>query len=81
MCIRDRVGGTNVRRVNGSTIRIGLLGCGTVGSALAELIVAEGDDIEARTGLRLAVTRVGVRDVTRDRGPAVPASILTDDPG
>jgi homoserine dehydrogenase len=68
-----------VRRVNASTIRIGLLGCGTVGAALAELILAEGDDIEARTGLRLAVTRVGVRDVTRDRGPAVPASILTAD--
>ena len=71
--------GTNVRRVNGSTIRIGLLGCGTVGSALAELIAAEGDDIEARTGLRLQVTRVAVRDVTRDRGPAVPTSILTAD--
>ena len=69
-----------MRRVNGSTIRIGLLGCGTVGSALAELIAAEGDDIEARTGLRLDVARVAVRDLTRDRGPAVPTSLLTDDP-
>ena len=69
-----------MRRVNGSTIRIGLLGCGTVGSALAELIAAEGDDIEARTGLRLDVARVAVRNLTRDRGPAVPTSLLTDDP-
>lgn len=68
-----------MRRVNGSTIRIGMLGCGTVGSALAELVAAEGDDIEARTGLRLQITRVGVRDVTRDRGPAVPSSMLTAD--
>lgn len=66
--------------MNPSTIRIGLLGCGTVGSALAELIAAEGDDIEARTGLRLAITRVAVRDTSRDRGASVPASILTDDP-
>jgi homoserine dehydrogenase len=69
-----------VRRVNGSTIRIGLLGCGTVGSALAELIAAEGDDIEARTGLRLVVTRVAVRDLAADRGPAVAPALLTDDP-
>ena len=74
------MGGGNVRRVNGSTIRIGLLGCGTVGSSLAALIAAEGDDIEARTGLRLTIARVAVRDTARDRGPSVPMAILTDDP-
>ncbi len=66
--------------MNGSTIRIGLLGCGTVGSALAELIAAEGPEIEARTGLDLRIARVAVRDLGRDRGPAVPAALLTDDP-
>jgi len=60
-------------------VRIGLLGCGTVGAALAQLIVDESDDIRARTGLVLQVARVGVRDLTKDRGPLFDASVLTTD--
>jgi len=65
--------------MNGSPIRLGLLGCGTVGASLLELIAAEADDIEARTGLRLEVTRIVVRDTAKARGAAVPAELLTTD--
>ena len=41
--------------------RIGLLGNGTVGSALAELIPSQADRIEAATGLRLEVSGVLTR--------------------
>lgn len=61
------------------TIRIGLLGCGTVGGALAELIDQQAPAIQARTGLRLQITRVAVRDVTRDRGVALGDHVLTSD--
>jgi homoserine dehydrogenase len=48
-------------------LRVGVLGCGNVGGPLVELIAAQGDAIEARTGVRLVVTRVAVRDLTKPR--------------
>ena len=44
------------------SVKIGLLGCGHVGSALARLIATNGDEIEARSGVRLEVSRIAVRD-------------------
>ena len=41
--------------MQGSVVRVGVLGCGNVGAPLVGLIAAEGDAIEARTGLRLDV--------------------------
>ena len=61
------------------TIRIGLLGCGNVGGALVPLIEQQADTIEARTGLRLEITRVAVRNVSRDRGVTLADGILTRD--
>jgi len=82
--VRERRGrrdgrATNLRRMDATKVRIGLLGCGTVGSALAELLAEEAATIERRTGLRLEVTRVVVRDLTRNRGVALPASMFTTD--
>ena len=48
-------------------VRIGLLGCGHVGSALVELIQQQSDTIAARTGVELEVTRIAVRNVSRER--------------
>ena len=48
-------------------LRVGVLGCGNVGGPLVELIAAQGDAIEARTGVRLDVTRVAVRDLSKPR--------------
>lgn len=61
------------------TIRIGLLGCGNVGGALVPLIESRAEAIEARTGLRLEITRVAVRNVSRDRGVALADGVLTRD--
>ena len=62
-----------------NTVRIGLLGCGNVGGALIPLIEQQADVIEARTGIRLDVTRVAVRNVARDRGVALADGVLTRD--
>jgi len=40
------------------TLRIGLLGCGCVGSAVARQVLAERESIAARTGLDLRLTRI-----------------------
>jgi homoserine dehydrogenase len=62
------------------TVRVGLLGCGVVGGSLIGLIAGRGDDIADRTGIRLEVGPVAVRDVTKARAVAVDPSHLTDDP-
>ncbi|MEZ5206085.1 MAG: homoserine dehydrogenase [Acidimicrobiales bacterium] len=59
---------------------VGLLGCGTVGAALVALLAERADVIEARTGLRLEIVRVAVRDTARDRGLGLDPSVFTDDP-
>ncbi len=65
--------------VSEGTVNIGLLGCGNVGAALVELVRDRGDEIAARTGLRLAVTRVAVRSLSKERGVELPAEVLTTD--
>lgn len=60
-------------------VRIGLLGCGHVGSALVRLITDNGDSIETRTGVRLQVAKVAVRNLSRERDVALPASAFTND--
>ena len=60
-------------------VRIGLLGCGTVGAAVVTILRERSDDIAMRTGIRLQVTRVAVRDAGRDRGVGLPAELFTTD--
>jgi homoserine dehydrogenase len=64
------------------TVRIGLLGCGTVGSGLVELVRRNRGVVAGRTGLELEVRRVLVRDpkkarpVGRDQITTDPAAVL-----
>jgi homoserine dehydrogenase len=58
---------------------VGLLGCGNVGAALVQLVAAQADVIEARTGVRLEITRVAVRNLSRDRDAELPDGVLTRD--
>lgn len=60
-------------------MNIGVLGCGNVGAALISLVEERADDIEARTGLRLEVTRVAVRSLSKERDVALPAKVFTTD--
>ena len=60
-------------------IRIGLLGCGNVGGALVQLLLADPDSVAQRTGLRFEVTRVAVRNVARERAVDLPPGCLTHD--
>jgi homoserine dehydrogenase len=61
-------------------IRIGLLGCGTVGGGVVTLLTREADDITARTGATLEISRIAVRDPARDRGLPVAPEVFTADP-
>ncbi len=61
------------------TVRIGILGCGNVGGPLVGLIDERARAIEARTGLRLQVARVAVRNLSRERAVPIPDGLLTRD--
>ncbi len=61
------------------TVNIGVLGCGNVGAALISLIGERADDIESRTGIRLEVTRVAVRSLSKERDVELPAKVFTTD--
>ena len=61
------------------TVRVGLLGCGHVGSALVRLIDEHADVIESRAGVRIEITRVAVRNLARERDVPIPAGRFTHD--
>jgi homoserine dehydrogenase len=61
------------------TIRIGMLGCGTVGAATIRLLHEHAEDITMRAGCRVEVTRVAVRDPARDRGVPLGHEAFTTD--
>jgi homoserine dehydrogenase len=58
---------------------VGLLGCGNVGGALAELLVGRQDDIAARTGIRLELAGIAVADAKRPRPAGIPADLFGTD--
>jgi homoserine dehydrogenase len=61
------------------TVRVGLLGGGTVGLAVIRLLDEHGEDVARRAGVRLEVARVAVRDPGRDRAVPLPPDRFTDD--
>lgn len=62
-----------------SVVRIGVLGCGNVGAALVQLVERQAPFIAERTGITLQVTRVAVRNVSRDRDVPLADGVLTRD--
>ena len=62
-------------------VRVALVGCGHVGSAVAELLSARTEEIEARTGIRLELAGIAVLDLHRRRDgvAGVDPSLFTDD--
>lgn len=60
-------------------MRVGVLGCGTVGTQVVRLLLEQSEEFAARAGARLEVTGVAVRDASAPRDQAVPRELLTDD--
>ncbi len=56
-----------------------MLGCGTVGRALVEILDQRSAAIEEAVGIKLEVTQIAVRSLETDRGPAVDHDWLTTD--
>ena len=69
----------NLSAVDGSVVRVGVLGCGTVGASLVALVHRQNATIHARTGLSLEISRIAVRDLSRSRPINVENSVFTSD--
>ena len=54
-------------------VRVGILGCGNVGTALVRLLDANADLITRRSGVRIEVVRVAVQNLTKERAGHVRA--------
>ena len=67
------------RASDGRPVRIGLLGCGTVGQAVVRTLVDGAASIERATGHRLMVGPILVRDPTKER-PGIDPALITTDP-
>ncbi len=61
-------------------IRIGLLGCGTVGGGVLRLIRDNAEYLASRVGAPLEVRHVLVRDPEKDRVPECESAWITTDP-
>ncbi|MDP9296919.1 MAG: homoserine dehydrogenase [Actinomycetota bacterium] len=62
------------------TLRVGMLGAGTVGAAVIRLLTEHREEIELRSGCSLEVTRVAVRDAGRARNLPIDAGRFTASP-
>ncbi|MBR4956257.1 MAG: homoserine dehydrogenase, partial [Lentisphaeria bacterium] len=59
------------------TVKIGIVGFGTVGAGAAATLLANQDVIAKRTGVNVELVRIADLDITTDRGITVPADMLT----
>ncbi len=64
---------------NAQVVRLGVLGHGVVGSAFVELVMQQSDQILARSGVRLEVTKVCVRDMKKKHN-LPKGAVLVNDP-
>ena len=61
------------------SLRIALLGAGSVGSQVARLLLEHRDELAARVGAPLELVGIGVRDVDAKRDAELPRELMTDD--
>ncbi|HEY8591116.1 MAG TPA: homoserine dehydrogenase, partial [Naasia sp.] len=61
------------------TLRIALLGAGSVGAQVASLLLQHGEELTARVGARLTLTGIAVRDLDAPRSADIPRELLTTD--
>jgi homoserine dehydrogenase len=60
------------------TLKVGMLGCGVVGSQIARLLVENKSDLTSRAGANLELVKVAVKDIKTKR-EGIPSNLLTDD--
>ena len=60
------------------TLKVGMLGCGVVGSQIARLLVENKSDLTSRAGANLELVKVAVKNIKTKR-EGISSNLLTDD--
>jgi len=60
-------------------IKVGVIGFGTVGAGVVEILLTNGEVISKRAGIDLKLVRIADLDTTTDRGVKVPEGVLIPD--
>lgn len=61
------------------TLKVALLGCGNVGAQVARILIDDADALAARTGARLELTGIAVRNLDTKRDVELPRELFTRD--
>jgi len=62
-----------------STIKVAIVGLGTVGTGVARLLVEHGDRIARHSGRRMVLSQVVVSDLRKKRDISLPTGMVSDD--
>ncbi len=57
-------------------VRVGMLGCGVVGTGVARLLIEHAEPISDRAGVPIQLERIAVRNLSKKRDPAVDPTLL-----
>jgi homoserine dehydrogenase len=60
----------------GEPVRVGMLGCGVVGTGVARLLTGHAEPISDRAGVPIQLQRIAVRNLSKKRDPAVDPTML-----
>jgi homoserine dehydrogenase len=61
------------------TLKVALLGCGNVGAQVARILLDDAEALAARTGARLELTGIAVRNLDTKRDVELPRELFTTD--
>ncbi len=61
------------------TVKVGLVGFGTIGGGVADILLNKKEEIRRKTGKTIELVKICDKDLTSDRGVKVPGGIMTDD--
>ena len=61
------------------SVKVGLIGFGTIGKGVAKLFLNSGTIINSKSGIPVELKKICDLDITTDRGIKIPAGVLTTD--
>lgn len=67
------------RKETMKSVKVGIIGFGTVGAGVADCLLKNGDLLRSRLGVNIELASIADLDIVTDRGVAVPEGILTTD--
>src|SRR5690606_37487222 len=67
------------RMIDHRTLRVALLGAGSVGAQVARLLIEHADELEERSGARLELAGIAVRNIDSPRDVDLPRELFTTD--